>query len=665
MNEIRKRINKKKFAINKDTGNIQNNGDVKSNITFKTSHNTKTSLGGKCYSDKKLLLQSTPVPSYPVAHFGIENLNLHCNDVTSVGCNLKSTSNTKLSVNSNGALREIFNSEKSNSAQKNVWTTEHQNNKVVTSSTQPPTKHYEAYRRHSSINAKLMTQSQQINCSTCSITPIDVWQKIDNTQQKNDTEHKQALNNNKDFLSISAQQLLHNTQLHTQVKHHNDLYYYPKEDEVIIVQKEVISFEDEMNEKPKHKTYSTWVLDSPKNENGDHKREICMQKDKNYSGTNRKKAEENEMIGGGNDSNKKNSLVMVSKQRKYCDFGKCEIKNISKNDIYNNSHAYQCNKPTFKNQNGVYHADEHALNEPTKAIEQTCVISSQNNNNNIEDDDVKEKDEFLDKKIIFSHIKDVISSRSNDEEFANLKENLEKKTTKRTLKTFVTQTDDENFKRPPSFLSKKTSYHGDEEEDEDLRQGNFYIETDDENEDCYKINSRTGNINNNKITKNNINNHKTAKNNLNDHTRHYVIKGGNTEKINRNPDGVLYSRSNEQVYLKNSQIPKSGLYVGSEVNMKYAENSLKVTDKPRRCSNSLNLRTIEHINSFTRNNHNHQHNDNNDDDFMNDFDHVESWREAARVLDRLFFWILFALMTCSSTLILLFPTYIANDIRNH
>ena len=41
---------------------------------------------------------------------------------------------------------------------------------------------------------------------------------------------------------------------------------------------------------------------------------------------------------------------------------------------------------------------------------------------------------------------------------------------------------------------------------------------------------------------------------------------------------------------------------------------------------------------------------------------IKEWHELARVLDRLFFWIIFVLMTLSATVILLFPKYTGNEV---
>jgi len=40
---------------------------------------------------------------------------------------------------------------------------------------------------------------------------------------------------------------------------------------------------------------------------------------------------------------------------------------------------------------------------------------------------------------------------------------------------------------------------------------------------------------------------------------------------------------------------------------------------------------------------------------------ASEWTELARVLDRLFFWLLFALMTMSAIVILLYPKYTGNE----
>lgn len=40
---------------------------------------------------------------------------------------------------------------------------------------------------------------------------------------------------------------------------------------------------------------------------------------------------------------------------------------------------------------------------------------------------------------------------------------------------------------------------------------------------------------------------------------------------------------------------------------------------------------------------------------------VEEWHELAHVLDRVFFWLLFTLMTVSALVILLYPRIIGND----
>ena len=42
-------------------------------------------------------------------------------------------------------------------------------------------------------------------------------------------------------------------------------------------------------------------------------------------------------------------------------------------------------------------------------------------------------------------------------------------------------------------------------------------------------------------------------------------------------------------------------------------------------------------------------------------DGVKEWHELARVLDRLFFWLLFTLMTLSAVFILLYPKYTGNE----
>jgi len=42
-------------------------------------------------------------------------------------------------------------------------------------------------------------------------------------------------------------------------------------------------------------------------------------------------------------------------------------------------------------------------------------------------------------------------------------------------------------------------------------------------------------------------------------------------------------------------------------------------------------------------------------------DNVKEWHELARVLDRLFFWILFFMMTLSAIFILLYPKYTGNE----
>jgi len=40
---------------------------------------------------------------------------------------------------------------------------------------------------------------------------------------------------------------------------------------------------------------------------------------------------------------------------------------------------------------------------------------------------------------------------------------------------------------------------------------------------------------------------------------------------------------------------------------------------------------------------------------------VSEWTELAKVLDRMFFWLLFALMTMSTIVILLYPKYTGNE----
>ena len=51
-----------------------------------------------------------------------------------------------------------------------------------------------------------------------------------------------------------------------------------------------------------------------------------------------------------------------------------------------------------------------------------------------------------------------------------------------------------------------------------------------------------------------------------------------------------------------------------------------------------------------------------DDQGQDDSDIAASeWTELARVLDRLFFWLLFALMTMSAIVILLYPKYTGNE----